>query len=897
MHGQVSPSAVRLPNSEAPTWKAIHACTLATVAEMIAKAEQGVVTFTHVTRKPVELPLPERPLILNTDVKAPAGGWRDQDFFLIDSYTKDASKPRWARVETKYPPKAQRLVLDITPSVRRALGTATHVYVGYPDNLELYLLRQLQAQLKESASRGPRVEDLWTVSQDFGTTQLADGFNEGQSEALTAMLQGGGWLLWGPPGTGKTKVIVHAVAAALDRGWSVLIASHTHVAVDNVVRDVAKTVDTAGVLVRIGNDEKVDPQVAAHEWLLLDKAAAVITRLHARQEALDKAQQTNSNDPNRQRLVDINERLTDVDVAGFGSARRAYQAQMQADLLQSEMAAREGTVNNLRVETLSLGERTESSRRDAAPLASLQERQRGAHESAHKANLQLEGVRRELQKWQIDLASAVESMAQVERRHRRWSSRLPWTQVAVQTDLNQCRERVQALERAILGVNAMATDLTDAIRRHTTAEQQLDPQVRQAMRARVDLEQRSTAYQKIRSRLDEQEQQLADAKSDLIEARTLAASVTEPAGVIAAMEAAGVPQLLADREALNEHVSGLDAEWDRLKTAKAQLADECRDTKRELLEAAPVIACTLSSLTTKPELANRRFDMVIIDEAASAKIPQLVYAGSKADRSLAYVGDFLQNEPIVDVADAITEEQRQLKPWMGEIFGLLGIRDRATATAHPRCIVLRVQYRYPSTIADIVNDFCYDGLLESARHATAEDGTIVTFIDTSDHRRQALQKFGTSWVNPLGLDLMQTITEQQDPAQSIGLVTPYKAHADQAGQQARRQRLPIECGTAHSFQGRQFHTVILDLMQDANQRGWASQADLKGNARAVAAAKLLNVGITRAQHHLYLVGDWPFIRRTPTPGMQAIADLANNPHFEIVHAAQILENEGPWAAR
>jgi hypothetical protein len=183
------------------------------------------------------------------------------------------------------------------------------------------------------------------------------------------------------------------------------------------------------------------------------------------------------------------------------------------------------------------------------------------------------------------------------------------------------------------------------------------------------LEQRSTAYQEIRSRLDEQEQQLADAKSDLIEARTLAASVTEPAGVIAAMEAAEVPQLLADRETLNEHVSGLDAEWDRLKTAKAQLADECRDTKRELLEAAPVIACTLSSLTTKPELANRRFDMVIIDEAASAKIPQLVYAGSKADRSLAYVGDFLQNEPIVDVADAITEEQRQLKPWMGEILG------------------------------------------------------------------------------------------------------------------------------------------------------------------------------------------------------------------------------------
>lgn len=95
----------------------------------------------------------------------------------------------------------------------------------------------------------------------------------------------------------------------------------------------------------------------------------------------------------------------------------------------------------------------------------------------------------------------------------------------------------------------------------------------------------------------------------------------------------------------------------------------------------------------------------------------------------------------------------------------------------------------------------------------------------------------------------------------------------------------------------EFHTVILDLMQDANQRGWASQTDLNGNAHAVAAAKLLNVGITRAQHHLYFVGDWPFVRRARIPGMQAIADLANNPHFKIVHAAQILKNEVTPAAR
>ena len=41
--------------------------------------------------------------------------------------------------------------------------------------------------------------------------------------------------MWGAPGTGKTTVILAAVRDALAHGRSVLVASHTHVAVDNVL--------------------------------------------------------------------------------------------------------------------------------------------------------------------------------------------------------------------------------------------------------------------------------------------------------------------------------------------------------------------------------------------------------------------------------------------------------------------------------------------------------------------------------------------------------------------------------------------------------------------------------------------------------------------------------------
>lgn len=150
----------------------------------------------------------------------------------------------------------------------------------------------------------------------------------------------------------------------------------------------------------------------------------------------------------------------------------------------------------------------------------------------------------------------------------------------------------------------------------------------------------------------------------------------------------------------------------------------------------------------------------------------------------------LKNESIVDVADAITEEQRQLKPWMGEIFGLM-----ASVIVPPPQRTLAAS-SFESNIATLGHRrhrqrFCYDGLLESARHATAEVGIIVTFIDTSDHRHQALQKFGTLWVNRLGLDLMQR-SPRSRTRHSPSDWSPHTRLMRTKLTSKRRQRLPIE---------------------------------------------------------------------------------------------------------
>lgn len=67
--------------------------------------------------------------------------------------------------------------------------------------------------------------------------------------------------VWGPPGTGKTYIIAHLIAALVARGERVLMTSHTHAAVDQSIWETVKPVtgpladsdlERQGKIVRIG---------------------------------------------------------------------------------------------------------------------------------------------------------------------------------------------------------------------------------------------------------------------------------------------------------------------------------------------------------------------------------------------------------------------------------------------------------------------------------------------------------------------------------------------------------------------------------------------------------------------------------------------------------------------
>ena len=347
----------------------------------------------------------------------------------------------------------------------------------------------------------------------------------------------------------------------------------------------------------------------------------------------------------------------------------------------------------------------------------------------------------------------------------------------------------------------------------------------------------------------------------------------------------------ADPEERAAAVAALDAELQEHARDLVELDKEVRETREELLAGASVVACTLASLCA--QRGDRRFDVVILDEAASIEPPYVVVAGARASRTFGLVGDFLQNAPIAEAAD--DEDQTPEEPWLSEdVFALAGIHDRASAEEHPRCVALRRQYRYPSVVAELVNGFCYDGLLESERSSDEADGATITLVDTSAlEERRLVPAFPHSWWSPLGLELFGIVGGHHAArGADVGFITPYRAQAERARELSLERGLGIECGTAHRFQGRQFEIVVFDLMQDDRVR-WAGAADLHGDARQASAAKLLNVALTRMRSRLYLVGDWDFVRRHDSPGMRALAALEGHPNFRVSDARAVLS----WGRR
>jgi hypothetical protein len=180
-------------------------------------------------------------------------------------------------------------------------------------------------------------------------------------------------------------------------------------------------------------------------------------------------------------------------------------------------------------------------------------------------------------------------------------------------------------------------------------------------------------------------------------------------------------------------------------------------------------------------------------------------------------------------------------------FAFLGATSPTEAKTRPGCVVLTEQFQVGSAITELANRAAYDNVLETAENGTAD--VVVVTVDglppalRTIHRTDRKQ---SGWW-AIGSLLGRALTEYQGPGTRFGIVAENSAQVEAtraAVDEVGNGLLPV--GTADSFQGRQFDTVLADLVADG------AVTDPRDDD-ALDDVRRFTVAATRARSRLYLL--------------------------------------------
>ncbi len=287
-----------------------------------------------------------------------------------------------------------------------------------------------------------------------------------------------------------------------------------------------------------------------------------------------------------------------------------------------------------------------------------------------------------------------------------------------------------------------------------------------------------------------------------------------------------------------------------------------KNAEMEIAQEASILGCTLSKAATDGSVHGGLFDVVLLDEASMAFIPQVVFAASLARRKMVIIGDFMQLAPVaMSTAGAA---QRWLK---NDIYSFNGITDAVKKGFNPGLVLLCTQRRMHPAISNYVNQNFYSGLLQDApqtrqrRHIADSaplPGHPLALVDVSDIPAFCLKE-GNSRFNILTATLSLFLASAAAKEKlSVGILTPYAAQArllnalrtDILGGGEGLNGKDVFAATIHRFQGAEKDAVILDLVDAFWQK---APGGILTSRKNNSADRLINVAVTRARGKLLVL--------------------------------------------
>lgn len=692
------------------------------------------------------------------------------------------------------------------------------------------------------------------------------GLLPAQQLAYRACLGAGVWLVWGPPGTGKTRLLQAAIGDLITAGKRILLVSSTNIAVDNALKGVlAQQRHRPGEVVRVGppqlREVAEDPDVCL-PLMVRTRLAEVEERRRAVAEQLLEMRR------DEDRLRHLDARLTGFDAAAYEKARiRLRTPGLGTESLAEALTACERAAENGARAVADAQRRCEAAERAAAEtLPARREWQRVEEKRREVAKVEEAATQAEAR-----ALLAEHDCARIEgeiSKLRRPSGKVRWRD----------RGRLAEHERALVG----AVSLRDELRSHAATARRTAERFREDTEAALaqvvaripfgpdEITRREDSARRAAAELSVlQTTQMATLErlESLRQAEAMSRAAEE---LVAECERHEWPTHHAEAETLRRKASREAARRTELEKRHCELQEEydrlARDAQGEIIKAARLVATTLARFRTTKAVLAGPYDVVLIDEVGAATLPEVLLATAKASGSAVLLGDFMQLGAVLP--NPIKDSDRpDIRRWLvPDVYEHCRVASPEAAAKHQGCLVMDTQHRFGPHVMDLANRLAYGGVLKAGagvRPRTADDPEIV-FVDTDGlHELAQVHRTGrkSGWW-PAGILLSRALIDlHQDDGETAGIVTPYGVQAEATLEALRdieqADRQLVEVGTAHRFQGREFPIVVFDTVEGRHGGGmWMADASARPGAGRWEreGLRLFNVAVTRVRTRLYVIG-------------------------------------------
>lgn len=697
----------------------------------------------------------------------------------------------------------------------------------------------------------------------------------GQEDAYRACLGEGLFLVWGPPGTGKTRVLRSAIGTLLAAGKRVLLVSGTNIAVDNALQETLKEGDfRQGQIVRVGPPQLPEIAGNADVSLPLMVRAKVAHLEEARHTAAEELREMNVRVERLQSLdvmldgFNVDEYNDAVALLGQpgGSVPERTTALANCEEAADREAEELGRARTARDAAAADVEAAEPVRRyweEADQWAAAQERVEQNATWAHARELDAERAAYAAQQ-RINLL--VEPNGKVRRRNRA-------AHALAQQELEwKTRELAGARDARAKADQVVAATRSDAEREisRLAAQAPLSREEIQHLDATSD-----QAEQQVRA-VEERQRGLLSEQARLADAVTLARAAEKLTGDCYQRD---WPALHNEARDLRGAIARDSAARRGVQERHDDLQKRCeameRDAQGEIISAARLVATTLARFRINKSVYDGQYDVVLIDEVGAASLPEVLLVVSKAGRCAVLLGDFMQLGPVLP-KQLERSNRADIRKWLlTGVFGHCGISTLNDAQRHPSCLLLDAQHRFGPAVMELANRIAYSGLLKAGPGVRAHGGDdpelILINVDGLGELGEVQHDGGAVagwWA--AGLLLSRTLVEMhRENGEEVGVVTPYKEQAA-ATLEGLRDVEPdgnplADVGTAHRFQGREFPIVVFDAVESQLGRpGWMAQATLdSGSSWLRDGVRLFNVAVTRVKHRLYVIASRERVLNAP----------------------------------